>query len=622
MSPIPQPPPDQPAAAPPGGPADQPDQPDQPVLAVDQVQKTFTTGGRVVTALDGVSLTAWPGRVTGLIGPDGAGKTTLMRLVAGLLPADEGALSVLGRDVGHEPQAVQSTLGYMPQRFGLYEDLKVQENLDLYADLQGLAPAERPPRYEELLHMTGLGPFTGRLAGDLSGGMKQKLGLACTLVAEKQLLLLDEPTVGVDPLSRRELWAIVYRLVREKGLAVLLSTAYLDEAERCQEVILLHRGRVLGQGAPGDFSREAQGRSFLVSAPGIPRRALQRRLAAAPGILDALIHSQGARVVLAREARPDPAAWLPGATGVAVTESPPRFEDSFVIRLKEEKAGAAEPGTPAAPAAPVAPVAMDPPEPATAPAGGTPEEVIVVADVVRRFGSFTAVKGISFRVYQGEVFGLLGANGAGKSTTFRMLCGLLPASGGSLSVAGRDLRTAAAQARARIGYMAQRFSLYANLSVRENLDFFSRAYGLKGARQKERLAWALAEFGLAEVAGAMSGNLPLGYKQRLALAAALMHEPRILFLDEPTSGVDPLARRDFWRRINHLAESGVTVLITTHFLEEAEYCDRLVIMDQGEILDRGTPAEVKERTGQANMEDAFISLIESRAQARAQGAAA
>ncbi|MDG4555445.1 MAG: ATP-binding cassette domain-containing protein [Candidatus Competibacter sp.] len=574
-------------------------------LACRRLCKAFTSGNRVTQALDDIDLTVAPGRIAGLIGPDGAGKTTLMRLAAGLLRADAGELRVLDLDVSREPLAVQSAIGYMPQRFGLYEDLSVQENLDLYADLQGVPVAERGERYAELMRLVGLARFAARLAGRLSGGMKQKLGLACTLVRPPRLLLLDEPTVGVDPVSRRELWAIVQRLVREQGVSVLLSTAYLDEAERCDEVILLHQGRLLGQGTPASFSEPLAGRCHLANAPAIPKRRLQMRLAALPAVADAIIQGERVRVVTHAAGPPDLSELDAGPAGVEIRPVAPNFEDAFITRLQAERAEA----TP------------NPPLPgAHAMAGPGGAAVIRVDRLERRFGAFYAVRDVSFEVRRGEIFGLLGANGAGKSTTFRMLCGLLPASGGRLEVAGHDLRRAAAQARGRIGYMAQRFSLYANLTVAQNLRFFASAYGLVQRRRQERIRWALDGFDLERYADMASGDLPLGYKQRLAMAAALMHEPDILFLDEPTSGVDPLARREFWHRINRLAEQGVTVLVTTHFMDEANYCDRLVIMADGEVLAQGTPAETKARFRDAErpdptMEDAFIALIEQRAQA-------
>jgi ABC-2 type transport system ATP-binding protein len=629
---------------------------DQAALSVSGITKTFHVGTGQVQALREVSFRVRHGVVTGLVGPDAAGKTTLMRLAAGLLEADAGSITVLGMDAATQSLAVQAAIGYMPQRFGLYEDLTVQENLDLYADLQGVSESDRPARYAELMHMAGLEQFTRRLAGQLSGGMKQKLGLACALVRQPSLLLLDEPTVGVDPLSRRELWDIVYRLVREKETSVLLSTAYLDEAERCDEVVLLHGGLLLARGTPADLRETMRGRTYEIAAENIEKRTLQFRIARAPGVLDSLIQGDHIRVVLEDNAPPDPGVLLPGVSGMEMNPVPPRFEDSFVALLKAKIGDDKRSQIPLA----------DSDNPSPPPDGTTDmttsqltnpvknagqvigyshstklannasqvagyakgreqdqegKPVIEVHDLQRRFGDFYAVNNVSFSVAQGEVFGLLGANGAGKSTTFRMLCGLLPPSGGTLRVAGADLRHAAAAARARIGYMSQKFSLYGQLSVAENLRFFGSVYGLSGQRGEHRIDWALQEFELAAIAKFTSGDLSLGYKQRLALACALMHEPEILFLDEPTSGVDPLARREFWSRINVLAQQGVTIMVTTHFMEEAEYCDRLAIMAAGEILTMGTPGSIKEqsRTGQMptgqtkvpTMEDAFVSLIQA-----------
>jgi ABC-2 type transport system ATP-binding protein len=570
-------------------------------LTLESVSKGFRAGGRTAQALERVSLAVKRGIVTGLIGPDGAGKTTLMRLVAGLLAPDEGKIVVLGIDALSQPQHVQSIIGYMPQRFGLYEDLSVQENLDLYADLHAVAPVDRSSRYSDLMRMTGLTPFTTRLAGRLSGGMKQKLGLACALVGSPPLLLLDEPTVGVDPVSRRELWAIIHRLVEERGATVLLSTAYLDEAERCTEVILMHSGKLLGQDDPAAFTRRIAGRTFQIFAPGISKRVLQERVSQAAGVLDAIIQGSRVRVVTEQPVAPTAAALTTDNWEVTITPVAPRFEDSFVSLLKGAGHFAQASPIRAANASPGASAA-------------TAADVIVVRNLSRRFGEFYAVRDVSFTVRRGEIFGLLGANGAGKSTTFRMLCGLLPASEGTLQVAGLDLRHAAAQARGHVGYMAQKFSLYGDLSVLQNLCFFSSAYGLKARHQRERLDWALDEFELRPFADATSRDLPLGFKQRLALAVALMHEPDILFLDEPTSGVDPLGRREFWRRINALAQSGITVMVTTHFMEEAEYCDRLVIMAQGRILAEGTSEEMRARfrsdtLPNPTMEDAFVALI-------------
>src|SRR5665647_2313194 len=314
---------------------------DQIALEVSGVSKTFHVGARQVQALQQVGFRVRHGVVTGLVGPDAAGKTTLMRLAVGLLVPDAGSITVLGMDATTQSLAVQGAIGYMPQRFGLYEDLTVQENLDLYADLQDVPVSSRAERYRELMHMAGLEQFTKRLAGRLSGGMKQKLGLACALVRQPFLLLLDEPTVGVDPLSRRELWDIVYRLVREQGTSVLLSTAYLDEAERCDEVVLLHEGRLLAQGTPAALRDTMRGRTYEIAATNIEKRALQYRIAQAPGVLDSLIQGDHIRVVMEDSAPPDPGILLPGVSGIAMKPVPPRFEDSFVALLKA-KSGSGE----------------------------------------------------------------------------------------------------------------------------------------------------------------------------------------------------------------------------------------------------------------------------------------
>ncbi len=572
-------------------------------LQVREISIHFQVGKRTITALENLSFSIKQGIVTGLIGADGAGKTTLMRLASGLLVPDSGSLSVLGHDATHESLTVQGMIGYMPQRFGLYEDLTVQENLDLYSDLQGVADDKRPVRYAQLMEMTGMASFTGRLAGRLSGGMKQKLGLACTLIRPPRFLLLDEPTVGVDPVSRRELWNIVYHQVKNEGMTVLLSTAYLDEAERCDEVVLLHEGKILGQDPPDTFSRKMAGYAFEAQGSQRNRRALQERLSLSKKVTDALILGDQVRLVTRKPEKAEELAraFSTDLEQVRIKAVEPRFEDAFISLLNKCRE---DDDTESCPLILPGQITEN-----------RDEEVIVVHDLQRKFGDFYAVRDLSFSVGKGEIFGLLGANGAGKSTTFRMLCGLLPASGGTLQVAGLDLRIARAEARGRIGYMAQKFSMYAGLTVRQNLKFFSSAYGLSGKIQKERIGWALEAFELQSLGDNVSGELPLGYKQRLAMAAALMHTPEILFLDEPTSGVDPLARREFWHRINALAEAGVTVLVTTHFMEEAEYCDRLVIMARGQVLAAGDPEQLKKDAAtktmpHPTMEDTFIALIE------------
>jgi len=571
------------------------------VLSVRNLRKDFTTKKKPSTAaLMDVSLEAMAGEVTGLVGADGAGKTTLIRIAAGLLVPTSGDVTVLGLDSVSDSIKIQSRVGYMPQKFGLYQDLSVSENMDLYADLQGVPTSQRKEGYRRLLEMTGLAPYTRRRAGALSGGMKQKLGLACALIKSPRMLLLDEPTVGVDPVSRRELWKIVYELVEKDGIGVLVSTAYLDEAERCDHVVVLHEGRLLAEGTPGEFRKQAEGRVSLVApAPPAKPRQIYTCLVGAPGIVDATIRSGRVRVVADGDGVAAASEALPPGVADAVESAPPNFEDAFmtIIPRKEHrfqiKASETFPGNPA-----------------------QGDEVVVEARALQKlFGDFEAVKKLTFEVQRGEIFGLLGPNGAGKSTTFRMLCGLLPASGGEIRVAGRDLRRSRARTRARLGYMAQQFSLYGQLTILENLSFFGKAYGLGGGRLRERIDWAFEEFGLAAWASKAAGALPGGYKQRLAMAAALLHEPEILFLDEPTSGVDPFARREFWLRINGFAQQGVTVIVTTHFIEEAEYCDRMLIMSRGDTLAMGTPTEIRalartEENREPTIEDAFIALAE------------
>lgn len=569
------------------------------VVQARELVKVFP-GSPLGPALDQVSLSITSGRLTALVGPDGAGKTTLLRLMAGLMKANSGTLEILGLNVATQPQAVQDRISYMPQRFGLYEDLSVQENLDLYADLHGVPSALRNERFAHLLQMTDLTHFTERPAGKLSGGMKQKLGLACTLVRSPDLLLLDEPTVGVDPLSRRELWEIVQRLVDEEKLSVIISTAYMDEAQRCAHIFVMYQGRLLAQGSPEDLCEPARERCFVATpALGTPARTLQAKLLDdSENIIDAVPEAGQVRFIQSPQA--DPARLATLLTGVAYHRVPVRLEDGVQTLLRQQR--------------PAETLILD--EAAASAIGETRPPMIEVRDLVRRFGDFTAVASTSFSVQRGEIFGLLGPNGAGKTTTFRMLCGLLPASSGHLEVAGVNLRTARATARRKVGYVSQKFALYGNLTVSENLTFFGGAYGLSGTALRERMDAVLGQFDLRDQLQMRSGELPGGYQQRLAMAVALLHEPEILFLDEPTSGIDPLARRSFWRRITALAQAGTTIIVTTHFMEEAEYCDRILIQDAGRVLALGTPAEVRQQAGgMRDMNSAFIGIVE---QARAQ----
>jgi ABC-2 type transport system ATP-binding protein len=576
-----------------------------PALRLDHVRKSFRREtGESVLALDDISFSLRQGGLAAVVGPDGAGKTTLIRLLTGLMKADSGIVSALGIDAAKDPQAIQSRISYMPQQFGLYEDLTVRENLDLYSDMHGVKQKERSTLYARLMTMTGLEPFQTRLAGQLSGGMKQKLGLACTLVRSPELLLLDEPTVGVDPLSRRELWEIIRQLIKD-GLTVLLSSSDPDEAETCDNVLVLNEGKKLMDASPAEVSRLALGRTFFAQPPaGTKAREFQARLLAEPDVIDAVPECGQVRLVSETSTGASEARQF---AGVAAQPTPVRFEDGFMVLLHQTKGAQAAADKRAPPS----------PEPAIGGVAG--DTVVEVHDLVRRFGKFLAVDRVSFSVKRGEIFGLLGPNGAGKTTTFRMLCGLLPPSAGTLNVAGVDVRQARASARQHLGYVAQKFSLYGQLTVGENLDFFARAYGLEGDKKRERIDWALHQFKLEPFVRLQSAQLPGGFKQRLAMAAALLHRPEILFLDEPTSGADPFARREFWQRITVLAAGGVTVIVTTHFMPEAEYCDRALILADGKVLAQGTPKQLRAlapvQVGRvATMEDAFIAIVE-----RAQG---
>ncbi len=565
------------------------------VIVVKDLGKSFGKGPSRKGALKSVSFEITEGSMTALIGPDGAGKTTLLRLLAGILRPDSGTMRVLGHPLPAEALQLQTKIGYMPQRFGLYENLTVEENLTLFADLHHIPESMRRTRFDELLTMTALGPFRTRRAGRLSGGMKQKLGLACTLIHPPKLLLLDEASVGVDPISRRELWTIIRQQVAAQQVTVLLSTAYMDEAERCDHVLLLHEGEILAQGSPSQLIAPMAGHCFLLPNISTAPRTLQSQLARLPGVVDTAIQGDSLRIIT--EGVEPPA--LPPELSVHGPSKPvaARLEDAFVNLLFHRNSHRSVP------------------QPMNPQTGSHDALVVEVEGLCRYFGDFAAVNHVSFSVRKGEIFGLLGANGAGKSTTFRMLCGLLPASSGTLRVAGANLRTGKAAARTRIGYVSQKFSLYGALSVLQNLSFFASVYGLQDSRKQDRIAWALEDLELKDYIAINAADLPLGYKQRLALACALMHEPSILFLDEPTSGVDPLARREFWARLNALAHSGTTCLVTTHFMEEAEYCDRLVLMSLGQVLAEGSPRAIKDRVRTANhpnpsMEDAFIALIE------------
>lgn len=485
-------------------------------VVIKNLVKTFSS----ITAIDNLSLNIEKGKITGLIGADGAGKTTLIRLVIGLLVPDSGEISTLGLNPVTQKSELNPKIGYMPQKFGLYEDLTVIENLKLYADLK-----EVPYDFEKLLEFTSLKPFQDRLAGALSGGMKQKLGLACTLLGSPDFLVLDEPSVGVDPISRRDLMKMVRDLITPET-TVLWSTAYLDEAHSFDTAVVLNNGKVIYEGKPHDLA-----------------------------------------------------------------STPQEFENKVIDLMggyKKEKSLIAENYSPIQ----------------------TDIECTVVADnLEKKYGNFYAVKNNSFCIKRGEIFGLLGPNGAGKSTSFKMMCVLAKPTSGTAKLMGVDIIKDPEKARSNLGYMAQKFSLYGSLTVRQNLEFFAAAYGIGLFDRKKRIDEIIQVFGFSNIENQKSEDLPLGYKQRLSMACALIHNPPILFLDEPTSGVDVVTRRDFWNHITSLAKKGITILVTTHFMDEAEYCDRISLFYHGETIAVGTPQELKDRAQADNMQDTFITLI-------------
>ncbi|MFI5342678.1 MAG: ATP-binding cassette domain-containing protein [Chlamydiales bacterium] len=566
-----------------------------PFVAIQNLSKVFEKG--TPPALNGINATLPKGEFIGLAGPDGSGKTTLIRLIAGLLLPTAGSITVANYDTVKDANAIPYLIGYMPQKFGLYEDLTVMQNLNLYADLQGVVGDEKRETFEKLLSFTSLAPFTSRLAGNLSGGMKQKLGLACALIRKPALLLLDEPSVGVDPLSRRELWKMVQNLLKE-DITVIWSTAYLDEAEKCDRVLLLNEGQLLFYGPPKELTQRVDNKVFKISCIEGSRRVVLANALRQPGVIDGVIQGSEVRIVLKEpESLPHNPLLLEAGPHVQIIPTTPRFEDAFIDILGGGPGGFSELAE-------------------KTPFVGKENKVVVKADnLVKRFGSFTAADHITFNIPRGEIFGLLGPNGAGKSTTFKMMCGLLKPTSGDAYVNGYDLQIAPSKARSQIGYMAQKFSLYGDLSVRQNLNFFSGIYNLSGKQRWNAIEEMIQIFGFQHYVDENASTLPLGFKQRLALACAVMHHPGVLFLDEPTSGVDPLTRREFWNHINGLVEKGVTVMVTTHFMDEAEYCDRIGLVYQSKLVKIGTPDELKalaqtEQQPSPTLEDAFIQLIE------------
>jgi len=564
------------------------------IVVINNLSKKFP---RTTTpALHDITLTIPEKGIIGLVGPDGSGKTTFIRILASLLLPTTGTVVVASHDTVREASLISTCIGYMPQRFGLYEDLTVMQNLTLYADLQGIDKHEIHHVFERLLAFTGLSPFTGRKARALSGGMKQKLGLACALLRKPQLLLLDEPSVGVDPVSRRELWKMVKELV-DQGTTVLWSTSYLDEAEACDRVILLEEGSVLYDGLPQNLTQRVEGRVIKISGITQGKRQIMAKALQDENVLDGVIQGADVRLVLKN---PSIDTSLSSDRSLTVEHTKPRFEDAFMDLLGGGPGGGSA-------LAEAMPSYVD-----------GQQTVVDAKGLTKKFGTFTAVHNVSFTVERGEIFGLLGPNGAGKSTTFKMMCGLLKPTQGKAHVNGIDLQVAPSEGRSMLGYMSQKFSLYSILSVRQNLEFFSGIYNLQGTKRQEKIESMLEIFGFKKYIHETVADLPLGFKQRLALSCAVMHDPKVLFLDEPTSGVDPKTRREFWNHINGMVEKGVTIVVTTHFMDEAEYCDRIGFIYNSKLIKIGTPDELKAlctTLPSPTLEDAFIHLIEEQSHA-------
>lgn len=565
------------------------------MIEIKNITKTFNKGH--LKALDNVSCQIESNKIVGFIGPDGSGKTTLLRMLAGILTPDSGEIIVDGKKLllynendpsGFSIDDLQKMIAYMPQKFGLYEDLTVLENLDLYAKLQNLSENEKKKSFENVLEMTKLSNFINRLAGNLSGGMKQKLGLACSLLKKPKILILDEPSVGVDPISRQDLIFMVNSML-DDNTTVLWSTAYLDEAENLDHVILLNEGKVTFEGNPKDAIENVSNRVFMFPNVTENKRKFAADILKTDGVIDSVIQGKNVRFLVKDK--------LPKEFEGKVKMAKATFEDACVDIL----GGMSEKESPV----------LSYIKGTTFTENGNVVEAI---NLTKKFGDFVATDHVSFSVRRGKIFGLLGPNGSGKSTTFRMLCGLLKQNSGHAKIVGIDIAELGSDAKMNIGYMAQKFSLYGILSVRQNLDFFSGAYRLKGKEKTDAVNSMLEIFHLKPLEHVNAGVLSLGYKQRLALACAIMHRPPVLFLDEPTSGVDPITRKEFWMHINAMVSHGVSVVVTTHFMDEAENCDEIALVYKGKIRATGTPDELKDLCKdyeEPTLEQAFISIVKT-----------
>ncbi len=553
------------------------------VVAVHQLFKTYKGG---VKALDGLDLEVNKGDLFGLVGPDGAGKSTALKILAGVLKASGGEALVFDRPAS----AARSLVGFVPQNCALYPELTVDESLAYEAGLHNVAPDVFQKLRQKHLKRMGLAPFGDRLSSKLSGGMRQNLALCCALVSQPQLILLDEPTTGLDPIARRELWQTLVALA-EDGVTTIIATPFLDEAERCTRIALMYQGKIHQSGSPQELQSALALRRLEITLPstnsednnGLKIGELSEKIALSDNIVD--VYPFGDHIeVLAKDAMAA-LTQIENASGVDQLnchESSPTMENVFVMRLRELGLKELTP--------PQFPVVRSP---VINKSEQNADSAISAQDLVKQYGDFTAVDGLSLDIKYGEIYGLLGANGAGKTTTIKMLCGLLAPTSGLVSLAGESTSLRSRELRRKIGYMSQKFTLYDGLTVAENLEFYSAIYELPRARRKQQVDWALAACGLAHMGSSLVGSLPLGWKQRIAFGAAVMHDPEVIFLDEPTAGVDPLARRQIWSSIRDFAKRGAAILVTTHYLDEAEYCNRLSFVSASKMVAEGTPTEIK-----------------------------
>ena len=532
-----------------------------------------------IEAVAGIDFTVRAGEIFGLIGPDGAGKTTTFQILAGVMEATEGKIDLLGR----LPREARANVGYLTQGFSLYADLSIIENLRYIAGLRHVSAAEFRDRAHFLLNLVRLAQFPHRLARQLSGGMKQKLALCCALISQPKILLLDEPTTGVDPVARREFWDLLAE-VAAGGVSIVTATPYLDEAERCHRIALIYRGKLQQVGTLAELQSKLGLQRLEVRATPILRaETVLRKVLAAKNTAIVDVQSFGDRLdVLTPDleaAKQEIVDCLAdeGLTLHSLELERPTLENVFVNQLRQQGAD---------------PVYLPFPYERQKSSDAS-TTAIAATQLNKTFGEFTAVKNVNLTVQYGEIYGLLGANGAGKTTTIKMLCGLLPPTEGTMSLAGETKNLHRAEIRSRLGYMSQKFTLYDDLTICQNLEFYSGVYGIPRKLRRSKINWVLETCGLVGRENTMTKSLPGGWKQRVAFGASVMHEPDILFLDEPTSGVDPLARRQFWRLIRDFARQGTAILVTTHYLEEAENCNRLAFMVAGEIVTQGSPTQIK-----------------------------